>query len=98
MGKRSGCGNCRGGSRSGRGSATGPGGGRSRRLMATSAESTFIAAVAKAEAARQISKASAFTTWNYQTGSPLTTYVAALVTADNTFVTAVQAAANTAGG
>jgi len=66
--------------------------------MATQAESVFIRAVATAEAARQVSKAAAFTTWAYGTGSSLTTYLASLVTADNTYITAVQTAANTAGG
>jgi hydroxymethylpyrimidine/phosphomethylpyrimidine kinase len=63
--------------------------------MATSAESTFIAAVSKAESTRQVAKAAAFATWAYGTGSSLTTYTAALLAADQAYVTAVNSALNT---
>jgi hypothetical protein len=65
--------------------------------MATSAEYTFTAAVQKAEGIRQAAKAAAFTTWAFQQGAPLTTYVTALETADNAFITSVNSAASTLG-
>ena len=65
--------------------------------MATLAEYTFTQAVIKAEGVRQAAKATAFATWAYQQGAPLTTYVTALETADNAFITAVNTAANTCG-
>lgn len=64
--------------------------------MATAAEQTFIRAIAAAEATRQISKASAFATWNYSPGGQAT-YIAAVATADNVYFTAVNAAMLTAG-
>jgi hypothetical protein len=65
--------------------------------MATSAELTFMRAVVVAESVRQAARAAAFATWAYGTGSALTTYMAALTAADNAYITAVQAACNTAG-
>lgn len=67
--------------------------------MATSAEQVFYAAVAAAEATRQGSKAAAFVT--YQTAgfasSALAAYKTALAAADVAYITAVNAARNTAG-
>lgn len=65
--------------------------------MGTSAEYIFTAAVQKAEGTRQTAKAAAFSTWAFQQGAPLTTYATALEAADNAFITAVNAAASTAG-
>ena len=64
--------------------------------MATSAEYTFMTAVAKAEGERQTAKAAAFTTWACGAGSALTTYLAALVAADDACTASVKAALNTA--
>jgi hypothetical protein len=66
--------------------------------VATSAESTFIRAVAAAESTRQVAKASAFATWNYGTGSALSTYTAALEAADNAYIASVNSALSTLGG
>jgi hypothetical protein len=65
--------------------------------MATSAEYTFTLAVQKAEGIRQAAKAAAFATWAFGQGSAYTTYVTALETADNAFITSVNSAANTLG-
>ena len=68
--------------------------------MATSAEYTFVSSVAKAEGVRQVAKTAAFTT-NQVNGiippANLAAYVTALEAADNAFVTALNAAASTAG-
>src|SRR5262249_23674449 len=64
--------------------------------MATSAEYTFMIAVQKAEGVRQASKAAAFTTWAFGAGSALTTYLAALVWADDAYTGSVKSALNTA--
>jgi hypothetical protein len=64
--------------------------------MATAAESTFIAAVNAAESVRQAAKAAAFTTWAFQPGAPLTTYIAAVLAADSAFFVSVNSARNTA--
>lgn len=63
--------------------------------MALAAEYTFTAAVQKAEGVRQTAKAAAFTTWAFQQGAPLTTYLTALEAADNAFITSVNSAAST---
>jgi hypothetical protein len=65
--------------------------------MGTSAEYTFTAAVQKAEGVRQTAKAAAFATWAFQQGAPLTTYVATLESADNTYIASVNSAASTLG-
>ena len=65
--------------------------------MALSAEYTFTLAVQKAEGIRQAAKAAAFATWAFGQGSALTTYVTALETADNAYITSVNSAANTLG-
>jgi hypothetical protein len=65
--------------------------------MAMASELTFSNAVRKAEGIRQTAKAAAFATWAFQQGAPLTTYVAALAAADNTYMTSVNSAASTAG-
>jgi hypothetical protein len=64
--------------------------------MATSTEYTFMTTVAKAEGVRQAAKAAAFATWAYGAGSALTTYLAALVSADDAYTASVKAAVNTA--
>ena len=65
--------------------------------MALSAEYTFALAVQKAEGIRQTAKAAAFATWAYGQGSALTTYVTALETADNAYITSVNSAASSLG-
>jgi hypothetical protein len=65
--------------------------------MGTLAEYTFTQAVIKAEGVRQSAKATAFATWAFQQGAPLTTYCTALEAADNAYITAVNSAASTAG-
>jgi hypothetical protein len=65
--------------------------------MATSAEYTFTLAVQKAEGIRQAAKAAAFATWAFGQSSALTTYVTALETADNAYITSVNSAASTLG-
>jgi|SRR5215510_12155960 len=64
--------------------------------MATSAESTFIAAVRTAEGVRQVARAAAFTTYGFVQAN-LATYLTSLETADNTYISSVNSAANTAG-
>ena len=64
--------------------------------MATLKESNFAAALTAAEAARQVAYAAAFTTYGGVFAN-LATYQAAIVTADNAYVDAVQSAATTAG-
>jgi hypothetical protein len=66
-------------------------------MASIAGESAFTVAVGKAEGIRQAAKAAAFATWNYQQGAAFTTYVTALETADNAFITAVNAAASTSG-
>src|SRR5712691_9830687 len=71
-----------------------------RKLMATALEQGFIAAVAVAAGIRQTAYAAAFATYapnGFGVFANLGTYLAALVTADNAFYTAVQSAATTAG-
>ena len=66
--------------------------------MATSKESAFAAALVAAEAARQVAYAAAFATYapnGFGVFANLATYQAALVTADNAYVDAVQSAATT---
>lgn len=63
--------------------------------MALAAEIVFINAVAVAEATRQASKAAAFATYGWVAAN-LATYKIALADADVAYVTAVNAAANTA--
>lgn len=65
--------------------------------MGTSAEYTFVQAVQKAEGIRQTAKAAAYATWAFQQGSPLTTYVTALESADNTYIASINSAASTLG-
>jgi hypothetical protein len=65
--------------------------------MATAAEVTFLRAVYAAEQTRQLAKTSAFGTWAYGTGGALSTYTAAVESADNAYITAVNAAASTLG-
>lgn len=62
--------------------------------MATAAESTFYAAVAKAEGVRQVAKAAALATYGFAQ-SGLATYLSALQAADNAYLTSVVSAANT---
>src|SRR5215471_10231644 len=64
--------------------------------MATSAESTFIAAVRTAEGVRQAAKAAAFTTYGFVQAN-LAAYLTSLEAADNAYITSVNAAASTAG-
>jgi hypothetical protein len=64
--------------------------------MATSAEQTFIRAVAVAEGVRQNSKAVAFVAYAFVAGN-LATYVSALSAADVAFFNSVTTALNTAG-
>lgn len=59
--------------------------------MATAAESTFYAAIVKAEGIRQAAKAAAFATYAFSPAG-FATYVAALATADDTYFTSVNAA------
>jgi hypothetical protein len=66
--------------------------------MATSAEFTFLRAVALAEQTRQLAKTAAFNTWAFGTGAALTTYTAALEAADNAYIASVNAAASTLAG
>lgn len=66
--------------------------------MATAAEYTFMATVARIEGVRQTAKAAAFATWAFQPGTPLTTYITAMEAADNAYLTALNAALSTAGG
>jgi hypothetical protein len=65
--------------------------------MATSAESTFFRSVYLAEQTRQLARMSAFTTWAFGTGGALSTYTAALESADNAYITSVNAALSTLG-
>jgi hypothetical protein len=65
--------------------------------MASSAQYTFIAAVAAAEGVRQTAKTAAFNTWAFQPGAPLATYQAAILAADQAYNAAVKSAANTEG-
>jgi hypothetical protein len=68
--------------------------------MASSKEQAFIAAATAAQATRQSAYASAFTTYapnGFGVFANLATYLAALVTADNAFYTAIQSAATTNG-
>lgn len=64
--------------------------------MATAAEQVFIRAVYVAEQTRQSSKASALTTYG-GVAANLATYVAALESADNAYITSVNSAMSTAG-
>jgi hypothetical protein len=64
--------------------------------MATLKEQTFIVAVLAAEQTRQVAKAAAFTTYGFVLAN-LAAYIAALSAADVAYITAVNAAANTAG-
>jgi hypothetical protein len=63
--------------------------------MATSAEQTFIRAVAAAEGTRQAAKASAFSTYGFVQAN-LAVYIAALSTADANYFTSVASALSTA--
>jgi hypothetical protein len=68
--------------------------------MATALEQGFIAAVNKAAGVRQVAYASALASYapsGFGVFANLATYLAALVSADNTFYTSVQSAATTAG-
>jgi hypothetical protein len=65
--------------------------------MSTAAEQTFLRAVALAEQVRQVAKSAAFTTWAFGTGGALSTYTAALESADNAYITSVNSAASTLG-
>jgi hypothetical protein len=62
--------------------------------MATSAQYTFIQAVAAAEGVRQTAKASAFTTYAFVPAN-LAAYKTALAAADVAYITAVNTARNT---
>ncbi len=64
--------------------------------MATAAESTFIVTIRAAEGVRQVAKAAAFVTYGFVQAN-LAAYLTALEAADNAFITAVNAAASTAG-
>ncbi len=67
--------------------------------MATSAEQTFINAVAVAASTRQVAYAAAFATYapnGFGVFGSLATYLAAIVAADNAYQDAVQSAATTA--
>jgi hypothetical protein len=66
--------------------------------MATSAEFTFMQAVTKAEGVRQAARAAAFATWGFGAGSALTTYIAALQSAENAYTTSLINAISAAGG
>ena len=68
--------------------------------MAIAAEYTFVQAVQKAEGIRQTAKAAAFTAQAVNGSIPAANkaaYVTALEAADNAYITAVNAAASTAG-
>ena len=64
--------------------------------MATSAEYTFMTAVAKAEGIRQTARAAAFSTWAFGAGSALTTYLSSVQSADDAYTASVKSALNTA--
>jgi hypothetical protein len=64
--------------------------------VATAAEFIFISAVRAAEGVRQAAKAAAFVTYGFVQAN-LAAYLTALEAADNAFITAVNAAASTAG-
>jgi hypothetical protein len=64
--------------------------------VATAAEITFRAAVAKAESTRQVAKAAAFATYGFVQAN-LAAYLTALEAADNAYITAVNSAASTLG-
>src|SRR6516165_471882 len=69
--------------------------------MAISKEYVFAAAVTAAEGVRQTAKAAAFAAQAVAGSIPpanLAAYVTALEAADNAYITAVNAAASTAGG
>jgi hypothetical protein len=65
--------------------------------MATSAEQTFIRAVAAAEGTRQVAKAAAFATFAGTGFAPASqaAYIAALLAADVAYTTAVNSAVTT---
>lgn len=63
--------------------------------MATSAEITFMVAVSAAEQTRQASKVAAFNTYGWVAAN-YAAYKVALADADVAYITAVNAAANTA--
>src|SRR5215468_9620394 len=66
--------------------------------MATAAELTCINSIRVAEGVRQVAKASAFTTNAVNGAIPaanLSAYIAALQSAENTFITSVASALNT---
>lgn len=63
--------------------------------MATAAEITFMNAVSLAEQTRQASKAAAFATYGWAPAN-YAAYKVALADADVAYITAVNAAANTA--
>jgi hypothetical protein len=65
--------------------------------MATSAEQTFIRAVAAAEGVRQTARAAAFATYAFVPAN-LAAYLAAVSATDVAFVTSVNSALNTLGG
>jgi hypothetical protein len=62
--------------------------------MATAAEFTFAQAVRTADGVRQVAKAAAFTAYGYVQAN-LATYLAALESADNAYITAVNSALST---
>ena len=64
--------------------------------MCTSLEQGFVRGVVAADGVRQAAKASAFTTYGFVAGN-LAAYISALSAADVAFITAVNAALNTAG-
>jgi hypothetical protein len=64
--------------------------------MSTSAEQTFHASVAAAEAVRQNAKSAAVSAYANNPAN-LATYRSALITADVNFINSVTSAANTAG-
>jgi hypothetical protein len=69
--------------------------------MATASEYAFGLAVAKAQSARQVAQAAAFTAQAVSGVIPPSNqlaYIVALEAADNAYITAVNAAASTAGG
>ncbi len=65
--------------------------------MATAAEFVFIKAVAVAEGVRQTAKAAAFATYGFAPAN-LATYITAIETADNAYITAINSALSTLGG
>lgn len=68
--------------------------------MATAAEYTFVQAVQKAEGIRQTARAAAFTAQAVNGAIPpanQAAFVTAMEAADNAYITAVNAAASTAG-